>query len=148
MGRVTEVVLRPKRRAQSGTTARSRNGAAETSPDEERPRPARSAPVIVLQDDGGRISPAVEPAKRGGTFEQSRDFLFCYDGRFLGHYHAAKRISNRTAFRTVARQLQGTMGSDFEPGKLQIFRPIPLAVDPSISERDLAAGSFRWFDGK
>ena len=69
-----------------------------------------------------------------------------YDGAFIGVYHSPRKITNKTAYQTVASFIRGEY-PDFDPEKLTLYRPHELK--PPSTEEMLEAkkvGGFTRFD--
>ena len=86
--------------------------------------------------------------KRGSSHHKPyRDFIIAYDGVFIGHFRARKRILNRTAFQQVARQMHSITRS-FDVRKLQLYRPVPIEVKTPDSLPGVSDGAFMWFSDR
>ena len=91
--------------------------------------------------------PAAPPATPTSAIVEAhrRDFIIAYDAAFIGHYRSSRRITNRTAFKNVAKRIAEGF-EHFDLRKLELFRPVRLEIDLAVvdeSEHD----SFHWFAG-
>ena len=102
-------------------------------------------PVVVLRDapeasgpetdapEADTASLVAEAAEllsdRDETTSQGRDILVKYDRTFLGVYHAPRKITNRTAYQTIAAFIRSEH-RDFDPEKLVLYRPAMLTPPP------------------
>lgn len=73
-----------------------------------------------------------------------QDFIIAYEGRLIGHYRSGRRVTNRTAFQNVARQL-GAEIHGFDIAKLDLFKLVPVRVEKPQTLGELSPDSFRWF---
>ena len=105
------------------------------------PEPTAEPPTLAAAE---LPAPVVEATPISAIVEEHlRDFIIAYDATFIGHYRSSRRITNRTAFRNVAKRLAEGF-ERFDLGKLELFRPVRLEIDPAVvdeSEHD----SFHWF---
>ncbi|MGH9362191.1 MAG: hypothetical protein ACRD2T_09755 [Thermoanaerobaculia bacterium] len=102
------------------------------------PQAAARPPAAVLPEGEPRGS-----APRARLRE--RDFIFRYDGRFLGHFRARRPVTPRFAFGQVARELRSRL-PDFKPELLTLYLPIKLRVKCFAgAEVAAAGGAFDWF---
>ncbi len=102
-------------------------------------------PPEPQDDDPERPANPAGKAKSGSMHQKPyRDFIIAYDGVFIGHFRSRRRITNRTAFQQVARQLHSTTSS-FDVRKLQLYRPVPVDVEISESLSEISDGAFMWF---
>ena len=106
-------------------------------------------PEDPVDDDAGRPEKKTKSRGKKGSFYQKpyRDFIIAYDGVFVGHFRSRKRITNRTAFQQVARQMHSTT-SAFDVRKLKLFRPVPVAVEIPESLAEISDGTFMWFSDR
>ncbi len=130
--------------------------------------PQDSAPEIA-EDSDLEAEPAVVPAlnqsakkasekprKRGQRKAKTtkkatgqkpyRDFIIAYEGVFIGHYRCEKRITNRTAFQRVARQLESAL-TTFDAENLELYRPVLLKITIPDALSECSDGTFEWFAG-
>ena len=113
--------------------------------------PFDAIPVIVLRDE-----PEIPPLPVGAQpllvsaaelvvtakkiDSQGREVLVQYDGVFLGVYHTPRKITNKTAYQTIATILQGER-REFDPARLRLYRAVELeapAPDDILAGRDVA----------
>lgn len=73
-----------------------------------------------------------------------RDFIIAYDGRFIGHFRSLKRITNRKAFVKAAQRLVDVI-DDFDLERLEIFKPVALAVARPENAEEIREEIFNWF---
>lgn len=72
------------------------------------------------------------------------DYIFAYNGKFLGHYRSSKRMTSRKVFTRVAQRLSEDLES-FDPRRLELFKPTPLKIDREAASDQLHDESFSWF---
>ena len=90
-------------------------------------------------------TPKAPRARKGKpTRSEPRDFLVSYEGVFVGVYRAPRRVTNRTAFGIVGRELQRKLGEHFDPRSLELFKPVRLQIDRPESFEEFSHGSFQW----
>ncbi len=113
------------------------------------PPPMRqSPPPIRVKEAPAPIVREAAELVRSKTDIQGRDILVRYNGEFVGVYRTPRKITNRTAYRTLAAVLQGEV-PDFDPEKLELFRPVPLQKPPSHEIlRGSSVGLYTRFDGQ
>jgi hypothetical protein len=129
-----EGVSKPREFQVQGSPTESPQKAPEAK---ERPAAPTEPPEKRLQKNPRHVPRPAQP-------EPHQDFLIAYDGKFLGQFRPAKRITNRTAFCKVARELLRTV-EDFDIGKLALYKAVPLHVELPPSLPEVNDGSFCWF---
>ncbi len=122
-------------------------------PTEEAPEPSMKSEPAVKQvnEEKGGISPgsllgSSQVARRPMKTESNapQDFIIAYDGRLIGHYRSGRRVTNRTAFQNVARQL-GAEILGFDIAKLDLFKLVAVRVEKPQTLGELNPDSYRWF---
>jgi hypothetical protein len=118
---------------------------------EEAPRP----PLVVpgeAREPRREPPPLVEKAEQLLRASQrpasgGRELLVRYDGKFVGVYRAPRKVTNRTAYRTIAAVLREEVRG-FLPEKLTLFRTVELSR-PSAGDLDVpgGVGRFTRFEG-
>jgi len=144
------IAEKPSTHDVQGATATPADSPCSVTPTLEL-KPFDAIPVIVLRDE-----PEIPPLPVGAqplldsaaelvisakkTESQGREVLVQYDGVFLGVYHTPRKITNKTAYQTIATILQGERG-EFDPARLRLYRTVELeapASDEILAGKDVA----------
>lgn len=99
-------------------------------------------------DDPPLDAPAAAATKkphRSKAATAPQVFLIRYQNDFVGTFQPRKRITSRTAYKTVAEQLWQKNAEEFDPEALQLYRAAAIEVDRERWAGDLAGGQFSWF---